>query len=81
MFSSCEYDYIEIYDGEDWNAPKLGTWCGSGDIPTLLSTSNMLYIEFISDESGKAEGFKLKYEFFADRTSEFNNREVIFLLH
>ncbi|XP_067933137.1 atrial natriuretic peptide-converting enzyme-like [Watersipora subatra] len=61
---NCAYDYLSIYDGEDWYAPKIGTWCGSGSIPTILSTSRYLYIEFVTDESGRSDGFQMKYEFF-----------------
>jgi len=65
---SCKYDYLTIYDGADWYATEIGTWCGTGHIPVILSTSEDLYIEFITDSTGRDDGFKIQYEFFRDKT-------------
>lgn len=64
LCSSCEYDYLSIYDGADWYSTEIGTWCGSGNIPTILSKTKDLYIEFVTDVTGRDNGFKMKYEFF-----------------
>ena len=55
---------MSIYDGPDWYSPKIGTFCGEGSIPTILSSGRDLYIEFVTDNSGREDGFKMKYEFF-----------------
>lgn len=28
--AKCTYDYIELFDGSDTKAPRLGRYCGSG---------------------------------------------------
>lgn len=28
--ADCSYDYVELYDGADVKAPRLGRYCGSG---------------------------------------------------
>ena len=89
LYFSCEYDYLSIYDGQDWYAPKLGTWCGTGSIPTILSSTRYLYIEFVTDDAGREDGFRMKYEFFKpdlcmyiyivdDKTRKENTDKYIF---
>lgn len=59
---NCNYDYIEIYDGDDENANKLATLCGEHipDIP-YYSTHNSMYIKFTTDVSIEGRGFKANY--------------------
>ncbi|XP_078503642.1 CUB and sushi domain-containing protein 1 [Lissotriton helveticus] len=56
------WDSLEIYDGSDLNAPRLGSFSGT-TVPALLnSTSNQLYLHFHSDISVAAAGFHLEYK-------------------
>ncbi|XP_019508240.1 PREDICTED: CUB and sushi domain-containing protein 1 [Hipposideros armiger] len=56
------WDSLEIYDGGDGTAPRLGSFSGT-TVPALLnSTSNQLYLHFQSDISVAAAGFHLEYK-------------------
>ncbi|XP_022426555.1 CUB and sushi domain-containing protein 1 [Delphinapterus leucas] len=56
------WDSLEIYDGGDVAAPRLGSFSGT-TVPALLnSTSNQLYLHFQSDISVAAAGFHLEYK-------------------
>ncbi|XP_075413304.1 CUB and sushi domain-containing protein 1 [Tenrec ecaudatus] len=56
------WDSLEIYDGADMTAPRLGSFSGT-TVPALLnSTSNQLYLHFQSDISVAAAGFHLEYK-------------------
>ncbi|XP_014475365.1 PREDICTED: cubilin [Dinoponera quadriceps] len=60
----CYYDYIEIHDGDNDNATKLATLCGSQyDIPLtpFISTHNYMFIKFTTDNSIEGRGFKANY--------------------
>lgn len=35
--TDCGYDYMELFDGYDSTAPRLGRYCGSG-VSTLLTS-------------------------------------------
>ncbi|XP_011637168.1 cubilin-like [Pogonomyrmex barbatus] len=60
--TSCQFDFIEIYDGPDTHSPLLGRYCGSDMPPTIKSNSNNLVVFFKSDWSYEGEGFILSYE-------------------
>ncbi|XP_045432188.1 CUB and sushi domain-containing protein 1 isoform X1 [Pipistrellus kuhlii] len=56
------WDSLEIYDGGDATAPRLGSFSGT-TVPALLnSSSNQLYLHFQSDISVAAAGFHLEYK-------------------
>ncbi|XP_036084876.1 CUB and sushi domain-containing protein 1 isoform X1 [Rousettus aegyptiacus] len=56
------WDSLEIYDGGDVTAPRLGSFSGT-TVPALLnSTSNQLCLHFQSDISVAASGFHLEYK-------------------
>eukprot|EP00062_Callorhinchus_milii_P016178 gi/632967218/ref/XP_007899854.1/ PREDICTED: CUB and sushi domain-containing protein 3 [Callorhinchus milii] len=55
------WDSLDLHDGVDTNAPRLGSYSGT-TIPALInSTSNNLYLNFQSDISVSAAGFHLEY--------------------
>ncbi|XP_074648145.1 tolloid-like protein 2 isoform X2 [Tubulanus polymorphus] len=53
----CNYDNIELFDGEDNNHRSLGKYCGSSKPPAILSSSNIMYMVFYSDASVQRKGF------------------------
>ncbi|MEE4258891.1 MAG: M14 family zinc carboxypeptidase [Bacteroidales bacterium] len=58
--SNCNYDYLEIYDGSDMNAPLLGKWCGT-DSPGMIVADNedgALTFYFSSDQNTTNSGWK-----------------------
>ncbi|KAA0717588.1 CUB and sushi domain-containing protein 1 [Triplophysa tibetana] len=56
------WDSLEIYDGGDMIAPKLGSFSGTTAPALLNSTSNQLYLHFHTDISVVAAGFHLEYK-------------------
>jgi PKD repeat protein len=57
--SSCIYDYLMIYDGENTSAPLIGTYCGTNSPGTVVATnsSGALTFRFHSDESVTRQGW------------------------
>ena len=56
----CDYDYLEIYDGIDINAPILGKWCsinGPGKV-IASNTYGALTVYFHSNSTITAPGWK-----------------------
>ena len=54
-------DYVYVYDGDSPSAPLIGQFSGSSLPATITSSSNKLYVRFISDSSGQDAGFRALY--------------------
>ncbi|XP_022177373.1 cubilin-like [Myzus persicae] len=61
--SSCDNNYVIIYDGPSPESPVLGKYCGNILPQNLVATSNELWVVF-SSETGKnnRKGFNLTLE-------------------
>ncbi|XP_069787318.1 cubilin [Narcine bancroftii] len=57
----CNFDYINIYDGDNINSPLVGTYCGSRLPPPIASSSNFLTVRFVSRSSIKLDHFNITY--------------------
>uniref|UniRef100_A0A915JRJ0 CUB domain-containing protein n=1 Tax=Romanomermis culicivorax TaxID=13658 RepID=A0A915JRJ0_ROMCU len=56
----CRKDNLKVINGYEGSDPVLAKYCGSpSNKPLVTSTSNFLYIEFVSDDSGVGKGFSL----------------------
>ena len=66
---STAYDKISIYDGNSSASPLLDTLCGSTSPLSFTSTSNAVYMEFISDSRVQSEGFHASYKFIYPSTT------------
>ena len=60
--STCQYDFLAIYDGETTDSPILATkFCGANSAGTSLqSTGNTMTLHFHTDSSVTKSGFKIK---------------------
>ncbi|XP_046548881.1 cubilin-like [Haliotis rubra] len=57
---NCQYDRLSFYDGPDKSNGSMFTFCGRDSTPrSILSSSNSMYIEFISDSFVNSEGFRI----------------------
>lgn len=65
--SVCSFDYVEVYNNHTTNE-LLGKYCGTSLPPTLISSSNVITIKFVTDSSINYEGFMASYTF-VDETS------------
>ncbi|XP_076851518.1 dorsal-ventral patterning tolloid-like protein 1 isoform X1 [Brachyhypopomus gauderio] len=59
--ADCGYDFIELYDGRDTQAPRLGRFCGSGPREELYSAGDAVLIRFHSDDTISKKGFHIRY--------------------
>ncbi|XP_014830968.1 PREDICTED: cubilin, partial [Poecilia mexicana] len=59
--SNCSHDAVEILDGDNYQAPSIGRYCGFEMPHPVTSFSNSLVINFISDYSVSKKGFRAVY--------------------
>uniref|UniRef100_A0A8C4D9G2 Cubilin n=1 Tax=Dicentrarchus labrax TaxID=13489 RepID=A0A8C4D9G2_DICLA len=59
--SSCNYDYIKLYDGPNDQAPLIGTFCGYTPPPANSTTSSALTLVFRTDSSVSLSGFQMMW--------------------
>nr|XP_014352459.1 PREDICTED: embryonic protein UVS.2-like [Latimeria chalumnae] len=78
--SSCKKDYIKIYDGLTTAARVfLDKTCGKKELPRLMSSSNVMLIEFASDAKVSKSGFAGTYNSedcgatLTEKTGEFSS--------
>ena len=59
----CQFDYLEIRDGDNRNSTVLGRYCGDSSLaPDLVTSSyNYLHLTFVTDGSVQNRGFLLNY--------------------
>ncbi|KAJ8387896.1 hypothetical protein AAFF_G00149310 [Aldrovandia affinis] len=53
----CRYDYVDVYNGHSYTVQKLGRFCGTFRPGALMSTSNTMMVEMVSDSSTGGRGF------------------------
>ncbi|KAL5016296.1 hypothetical protein ScPMuIL_005885 [Solemya velum] len=57
--NSCDWDYLEIFEGSDDKHSKLGKFCGQ-QIPTIMSVNhNSAFLHFRSDHIVPKIGFRI----------------------
>lgn len=59
--NSCNYDYMEIFDGPSVNDPSLGIFCNNNIPTSISSTRSAITIRFISDVNTTGSGFELDW--------------------
>ncbi|XP_077101650.1 inactive serine protease PAMR1 [Siphateles boraxobius] len=59
---SCQYDYVEVRDGDSLNSRVIGRYCGNERPPPIKSTGSSLHILFISDGYKTFDGFFATYQ-------------------
>jgi len=59
----CEYDYLEIRDGDQGYSPLIGKYCGSRFPPVITSSGRSLWLRFVSDGTIEYNGFKAVYQY------------------
>jgi len=53
----CVYDYVEVRDGHEDSSRLLGKYCGHRMPHDVKSTTNKMYVKFVSDASVQKGGF------------------------
>ncbi|KAL0965609.1 hypothetical protein UPYG_G00283510 [Umbra pygmaea] len=59
--AECGYDYMELFDGPDVKAPRLGRYCGSGPPEEIYSAGDAVLLKFHSDDTINKKGFHVRY--------------------
>ncbi|KAG9263173.1 procollagen C-endopeptidase enhancer 2-like [Astyanax mexicanus] len=57
----CRYDYVDVYNGHSNIVQKLGRFCGTFRPGALISTSNTMMLEMVSDSGTGGRGFLAYY--------------------
>ena len=57
----ADYDFLWIYDGDNVYAPKIGRW-NTHSPGTVLSTSNVMCVEFRSDCGDTSSGWEAQWQ-------------------
>ncbi|XP_008565950.1 PREDICTED: cubilin [Galeopterus variegatus] len=59
--TSCTHDFLEILDGDDYDAPLRGRYCGTSMPHPITSFSTALTLRFVSDSYENSHGFHATY--------------------
>lgn len=55
--SQCRYDYLDVYNGLSNLVQKLGRFCGTFRPGALISTTNTMMLEMVTDGETHSRGF------------------------
>ncbi|XP_029957686.1 procollagen C-endopeptidase enhancer a [Salarias fasciatus] len=55
--SQCRYDYVDVYNGHSNLVQKLGRFCGTFRPGNLVSTTNTMMLEMVTDGETQNRGF------------------------
>ncbi|KAJ8276925.1 hypothetical protein GJAV_G00069430 [Gymnothorax javanicus] len=61
VYGNCSSDYVELLDGDNFQAPSIGRYCGIEVPHPITSYSNALVLKFITDQSYSGKGFRVAY--------------------
>ena len=54
---TCRYDYLDVYNGHSRLVQKLGRFCGTFRPGALITTSNTMMLDMVSDDATGGRGF------------------------
>ena len=55
--SQCRYDYLDVYNGHSNLVQKLGRFCGTFRPGALISTTNTMMLDMVTDGETQSRGF------------------------
>ncbi|XP_069714152.1 inactive serine protease PAMR1 isoform X3 [Phaenicophaeus curvirostris] len=58
----CQYDYVEVRDGDNLDSQIIKKFCGNDRLPPIRSTGSSLHVLFQSDGSKNFDGFHAVFE-------------------
>ncbi|XP_013388746.1 cubilin-like [Lingula anatina] len=59
--SSCNYDYVDVRDGNSLTSPLIGRFCSNVIPEPVRTTGNTMTVNFVSDASINGAGFTASY--------------------
>uniref|UniRef100_A0A670Y9X6 Metalloendopeptidase n=1 Tax=Pseudonaja textilis TaxID=8673 RepID=A0A670Y9X6_PSETE len=60
--ADCGYDYLEVFDGHDTSALRIGRFCGSGPPEEIYSDGDSVLLHFHTDDTINKKGFHIRYK-------------------
>ena len=75
---NCVYDYVEVRDGDTPDSRLIGVFCGYKIPPDMRSSSNKLFVKFVSDGSVQKAGFSATFMKEVDECGELLTWENFF---
>ena len=64
---NCTKDRLTIFNGKDGNSLSMASYCGS-DIPVAMqSSTRVVTVKFLSDDTVNRKGFSLQYKGLTER--------------
>lgn len=70
---NCVYDYVEVRDGDSQESRLIGVFCGYKLPPDITSTTNKLFVKFVSDGTVQKAGFSATFMKEVDECERFNH--------
>ena len=61
--SSCTYDTLKIYNGEERKDTLLGSFCGDNIPSPVYASKGQMVVKFVSDGTMTARGFNITTTF------------------
>ncbi|XP_078540844.1 embryonic protein UVS.2-like [Lissotriton helveticus] len=59
----CKSDYVKVYDGMTKDSPVLlNKACGRGSVPPVVSSRNVMLLQFVTNGAISASGFNTYYQ-------------------
>ncbi|XP_078382508.1 uncharacterized protein LOC144665195 isoform X2 [Oculina patagonica] len=71
-FKTSTSDYVTVYDGGSTSSPLIGRYNRYSLPAPIISSSNKLYMTFVSDGSGYNSGFRARYRAVTGGTLRIN---------
>jgi tolkin len=68
------YDYVEVRDGDSNDSRLIGVFCGYKIPPDMRSSSNKLFVKFVSDGSVQKAGFSATFMKEVDECGELRRK-------
>ena len=59
--NDCTSDYVLVLDGNNDQAPLINKFCGRVSPSAITSQGSALFVQFVSDNSRVASGFRAAY--------------------
>jgi cubilin len=74
----CSKDYVLVLDGDNDQAPLINKLCGRVSPSAITSQGSALFVQFVSDNSLVASGFRATYSKSSSGTSPIFILDVCF---